>query len=189
MGHLEPKKREVLVRTQVSDVNSCANGSWNPAKDAWGKQGGRLVITSLSVLPLQVYYHWIPIMRPFKADEEAVPERETKPEENRTIKPAKKTPRKFKVREKGDVEDSLPTDSGMDAEKEKKAREKEDADHRILESKPGDAVPADPVGPPRRIPTLRRRLFRRRNPQTILTTIHSVEKRQIWSAVASHRFS
>ena len=44
------KMRDLLVRTQVRDADSCANGSWDPAKDAWGKHGGRVMKTSLSAL-------------------------------------------------------------------------------------------------------------------------------------------
>ncbi len=57
------KIRDILVRTQVRDVNSCANGSWDPAKDAWGRQGGRVMTTSLSTLTLLVYYRYLPIFR------------------------------------------------------------------------------------------------------------------------------
>jgi hypothetical protein len=57
--------RDLLVRTQIHDTNSCADGSWDPAKDAWGTQGGRLMETSLSVLPLEVYYHgYLPLYKP-----------------------------------------------------------------------------------------------------------------------------
>ena len=57
--------RDLLVRTQIRDTNSCADGSWDPANDAWGTQGGRLMKTSLSVLPLQVYYHgFLPLYKP-----------------------------------------------------------------------------------------------------------------------------
>ena len=59
------KMRDLLVRTQVRNVDSCANGSWDPAKDAWGKQGGRVMTTSLSALTLEVYYRYLPI---FKAE-------------------------------------------------------------------------------------------------------------------------
>ena len=59
------KMRELLVHTQVRDVHSCANGSWDPAKDAWGRHGGRLMTTSLSCLTLEVYYRYLPL---FKAD-------------------------------------------------------------------------------------------------------------------------
>ena len=32
------KMRDLLVHTQVRNVDECANGSWAPEKDAWGKQ-------------------------------------------------------------------------------------------------------------------------------------------------------
>ncbi len=57
--------RDLLVRTQIRDTNSCSDGSWDPANDAWGTQGGRLMKTSLSVLPLQVYYlGLLPLYKP-----------------------------------------------------------------------------------------------------------------------------
>ncbi|MEI8373867.1 MAG: prenyltransferase/squalene oxidase repeat-containing protein [Planctomycetota bacterium] len=59
------KMRDILVRTQVRNVDSCANGSWDPEKDVWGRSGGRVMKTSLSVLPLMLYYHWMPL---FKAE-------------------------------------------------------------------------------------------------------------------------
>ena len=59
------KIRELLVRTQVRNVDRCANGSWAPEKDAWGRQGGRLMTTSLSTLTLEVYYRYLPL---FKAE-------------------------------------------------------------------------------------------------------------------------
>ena len=47
----------VLAASQVK--TGCASGSWDPetpAIDAWGKYGGRLFLTSLSCLPLEVPY-------------------------------------------------------------------------------------------------------------------------------------
>ena len=41
----------------------CASGSSDPANDAWGKQGGRLMKTSLSVLSLQMYYEYLPLYK------------------------------------------------------------------------------------------------------------------------------
>ena len=38
-------------------------GSWDPARDAWGKPGGRLMITSMCVLTLEVYYRHLPLYR------------------------------------------------------------------------------------------------------------------------------
>ena len=60
------KIRNLLVRTQVRNVDECANGSWPPEKDAWGSSGGRLMTTSLSTLTLEVYYRYLPL---FKTDE------------------------------------------------------------------------------------------------------------------------
>lgn len=54
--------RKVLVTTQ--DKQGCAAGSWNPAgehPDPWGNQGGRLMVTSLSALTLEVYYRYLPL--------------------------------------------------------------------------------------------------------------------------------
>jgi hypothetical protein len=38
-------------------------GSWSPAGDAHAGAGGRLMITSLSVLTLEVYYRHLPLYR------------------------------------------------------------------------------------------------------------------------------
>jgi hypothetical protein len=54
------KMRDLLIRTQVRNADQCANGSWAPEKDAWGKTGGRVMITSLSALTLEVYYRYLP---------------------------------------------------------------------------------------------------------------------------------
>jgi len=59
------KIRDLLVRTQVRNTDRCSNGSWAPEKDPWGRQGGRLMTTSLATLTLEVYYRYLPL---FKAD-------------------------------------------------------------------------------------------------------------------------
>ncbi len=59
------KMRDLLVETQVRKVDECANGSWAPEKDAWGRRGGRVMQTSLSTLTLEVYYRYLPL---FKVD-------------------------------------------------------------------------------------------------------------------------
>jgi hypothetical protein len=59
------KMRDLLVHSQVRNIDACANGSWAPDKDAWGKFGGRLMTTSLSTLTLEIYYRYLPL---FKAD-------------------------------------------------------------------------------------------------------------------------
>ena len=56
--------RKVLVESQCRE--GCANGSWDPdspATDAWGHAGGRLMMTSLSTLTLEVYYRYLPLFK------------------------------------------------------------------------------------------------------------------------------
>jgi len=56
------KMRQILVDTQARD--NCAAGSWDPEKpnrDAWGPQGGRLMMTSLSCLTLEIYHRFLPV--------------------------------------------------------------------------------------------------------------------------------
>ncbi len=55
------KMRDLLIRTQVRSADQCANGSWHPEKDAWGRTGGRVMLTSLSALTLEVYYRYPPL--------------------------------------------------------------------------------------------------------------------------------
>jgi hypothetical protein len=55
------KMRKLLVETQCK--TGCAAGSWDPdapTKDAWA-QGGRVMVTSLSTLTLEVYYRYLPL--------------------------------------------------------------------------------------------------------------------------------
>jgi hypothetical protein len=63
------KMRHILISTQNKE--GCASGSWDPhqpAADMWGDIGGRLMMTSLSALTLEVYYRYLPL---YKLDEEA----------------------------------------------------------------------------------------------------------------------
>jgi hypothetical protein len=49
------KIRELLVNSQARE--GCAAGSWDPTQpnqDAWGRQGGRVMVTSFSCLTLEV---------------------------------------------------------------------------------------------------------------------------------------
>ena len=55
------KMRRVLVDTQ--ERGGCKEGSWNPANDQWGEHGGRLMVTSLSCLTLEVYYRYLPLYK------------------------------------------------------------------------------------------------------------------------------
>jgi hypothetical protein len=62
--------RKLLINTQ--EKNGCAAGSWSPdkpTKDAWGDQGGRLMVTSLSALTLEVYYRYLPLYQLDKPEE------------------------------------------------------------------------------------------------------------------------
>ena len=83
--------------------DECANGSWAPEKDAWGRRGGRVMQTSLSCLTLEIYYRYLPL---FKADAaggdgggaavaagKAAPARPT-PRKADAEKPAEKPPRR-----------------------------------------------------------------------------------------------
>lgn len=56
--------RQILIDTQ--NTGGCAAGSWDPEKpesDMWGAQGGRLMMTSLSALTLEVYYRYLPLYK------------------------------------------------------------------------------------------------------------------------------
>jgi hypothetical protein len=59
------RMRNILLDTQCK-TNNCAMGSWDPdkpTKDAWGEAGGRLMVTSLSALTLEVYYRYLPLYK------------------------------------------------------------------------------------------------------------------------------
>ena len=52
---------------------TCAQGSWDPFQpqpDIWARLAGRLYLTSLSILTLEVYYRYLPIYRSFDEDQE-----------------------------------------------------------------------------------------------------------------------
>ncbi len=57
------KVREGLIGMQVTG-SGCDRGSWdpfNPQPDRWARSGGRLFLTSLSILSLEVYYRYLPL--------------------------------------------------------------------------------------------------------------------------------
>jgi hypothetical protein len=56
--------RTVLIKSQCGDAG-CANGSWDPMKGMpeWAAQGGRLMMTSLAALTLEVYYRYLPLYK------------------------------------------------------------------------------------------------------------------------------
>ena len=54
------KMREYLIKKQ--DMTKGTNeGSWSPEGDPWGGSGGRMMITSLNLLTLEVYYRYLPL--------------------------------------------------------------------------------------------------------------------------------
>ncbi len=70
--HWNPKIREGLIGLQVKD-DTCAKGSWdpfNPVPDIWAERAGRLYLTSLSILTLEVYYRYLPLYRTSDDDKE-----------------------------------------------------------------------------------------------------------------------
>jgi hypothetical protein len=65
------KVRDGLVGMQVKDAG-CAKGSWDPEfplQDRWGRAAGRLFVTSLSILTLEVYYRYLPMYRGYDDDQ------------------------------------------------------------------------------------------------------------------------
>jgi hypothetical protein len=56
------KNRDLLVNTQNKDrARPEVWGSWAPTGDQWGQTGGRLMVTSLNILSLEVYYRYLPL--------------------------------------------------------------------------------------------------------------------------------
>jgi hypothetical protein len=56
--------RRVLIDSQVKE--GCAAGSWDPyqpAPDPWRVPGGRIMVTSLCCLTLEVYYRYLPLYK------------------------------------------------------------------------------------------------------------------------------
>ena len=67
-----PKIREGLIGLQVKD-DTCAKGSWDPfspVPDIWAERAGRLYLTSMSILTLEVYYRYLPLYRTADDDQE-----------------------------------------------------------------------------------------------------------------------
>jgi hypothetical protein len=60
------RMREILIREQdqgKDPTHKDQEGSWSPEGDPHGGVGGRLMITSLSILTLEVYYRHLPLYR------------------------------------------------------------------------------------------------------------------------------
>ena len=58
------KMRDLLIAKQDKGLsNPHQRGSWSPAGDVWGAAGGRVMMTSLACLTLEVYYRHLPLYR------------------------------------------------------------------------------------------------------------------------------
>ncbi len=57
--------RDILIKRQDRGVGNRPHqkGSWDPSNDQWGRQGGRIMQTSLCLLTLEVYYRHLPLYR------------------------------------------------------------------------------------------------------------------------------
>lgn len=53
--------RRILIDSQVKE--GCAAGSWDPEGHSHGEAGGRVMVTSLCVLTLEVYYRYLPLYK------------------------------------------------------------------------------------------------------------------------------
>lgn len=100
-----PKIRDTLVAMQVKG-KGCDRGSWHhslPAPDRWGRRVGRLYVTTMSILTLEVYYRYLPLYQvtdetnalPGNRRPEGLP-----PEEVPADKPKAKAPAKGKSQPK-----------------------------------------------------------------------------------------
>jgi hypothetical protein len=61
-----PKMRDLLIKTQDEGKDPrrpWQEGSWDPGPDVHGKVGGRIMVTSLAILTLEVYYRHLPLYR------------------------------------------------------------------------------------------------------------------------------
>jgi hypothetical protein len=56
------KMRDSLIQSQEKRDILSINGSWAPdEEDRWGRTGGRMMVTSMSLLTLEVYYRYLPL--------------------------------------------------------------------------------------------------------------------------------
>jgi hypothetical protein len=55
------KMRDQLVESQERDKESPNFGSWSSTGDVHGTSGGRLMVTALNLLTLEVYYRYLPL--------------------------------------------------------------------------------------------------------------------------------
>jgi hypothetical protein len=156
--------RRALIETQTRD--GCATGSWDPflgGKDMSNEAGGRLYMTSLATLSLEVYYRYLPLYkldtespvavgggggRPNFDEDEAKPAAEkpaeAKPTDKKETKPAAKTkaaPPAKKETKPADKKETKPADKKETKPADKK--ETKPADKK--ETKPADKKEAKPA--------------------------------------------
>jgi hypothetical protein len=53
------KLRASLAEHQHAPADGCLDGSWDPCGGAWERAGGRVFVTALSCLALEVYYRYV----------------------------------------------------------------------------------------------------------------------------------
>ncbi|HVR85974.1 MAG TPA: hypothetical protein VMU54_16760, partial [Planctomycetota bacterium] len=53
----EPMKTAILPHQKLAK-QGCENGSWDPAEDRWGFEGGRVYAAAINCLTLEVYYRY-----------------------------------------------------------------------------------------------------------------------------------
>jgi hypothetical protein len=70
-----PKMRDLLIAKQDKGLDPTKpdlKGSWSPAGDAHGGAGGRLMMTALSLLTLEVYYRHLPLFQRTLSGDKAI---------------------------------------------------------------------------------------------------------------------
>ena len=53
----EPMKSAIVPHQKLAK-HGCENGSWDPAEDRWGSEGGRVYAAAINCLTLEVYYRY-----------------------------------------------------------------------------------------------------------------------------------
>jgi hypothetical protein len=53
----EPMKSAIVPHQRLAK-DGCENGSWDPAEDRWGFEGGRVYAAAINCLTLEVYYRY-----------------------------------------------------------------------------------------------------------------------------------
>lgn len=50
--------KKALVPSQKTRKDGCQDGSWSPEVDRWGFAGGRVYVTAVNTMSLEVYYRY-----------------------------------------------------------------------------------------------------------------------------------